>query len=135
MPLDLLPRTLWRMPAVWDDEDEGLFSTYSSASGVSISEDEKNVYVSVAVPGVEEKDIDITFDKGVLWVKGEADKEEKKDRKYYRRSTSSFSYRVSVPGDLDQNAEPEADYKNGVMHVVFPKSPKSQPKKISIKSK
>lgn len=128
MNLSLIPRTFW------DDSDD-LFSFSSSpSSGISVSEDNDKVYVSAALPGVDEKDIEITFDKGTLWVKGVVEeKEEDKKRKYYRQSSSNFSYQIAVPGDLDQNAEPEAMYKNGVMTVTFKKSPQSQPKKIAIK--
>lgn len=136
MAFELTTRPLWRIPSIWEDDDENWMSNFSSNTGVSISEDEGNVYVSAAVPGVDEKDIDITFDKGMLWIKGETKEEETdKKRKFYRRSANSFSYRVSVPGDIDMNTDPEADYKNGVMTVTFKKSPQSQPKKITVKTK
>ncbi|MBI2587229.1 Hsp20/alpha crystallin family protein [Candidatus Amesbacteria bacterium] len=102
---------------------------------VTISEDEKSVYVSVSTPGLAESDLDVKFDKGVLWVNGEKKKEEDdKKRKFYRRSESRFDYRVTVPGDIDTSVEPDAVYKNGIMTVKFSKSPRSQPKKITVKS-
>jgi HSP20 family protein len=132
---DMVPQSFFRFPTfrnIWDDEDD--FLTPSTPSGLSISEDDKSVYVDASLPGVDPKNIDITFDKGVVWIKGESAEEEKEGKKYYRRASSSFSYRVAVPGDLDQNSEPQATYKNGVMKVTFTKSPQSQPKKIAIKA-
>lgn len=120
-----------RFPSMWDDDDDTM--TVSSPSGLSVSEDEKNVYVEASMPGLDAKDIEVTFDKGVVWVKGEA-KEEEKNKKYYRRASRSFSYRVAVPGEVNPDAEPEATYKNGVMTVTFAKSPKKQPKKIAVKA-
>mgnify|MGYP000344849268 CR=1 FL=1 len=102
-------------------------------SGLSLSEDDKNVYVQASVPGVDPKDIEVTFDKGVVWIKGES-KDEEQNKKYYRKAASSFSYRVAVPGDIDSTQEPQASVKNGVMTVTFTKSPKAQPKKISVKT-
>jgi HSP20 family protein len=137
MAFDIMPRSFWRLPSIIEDDDDNWSLTPWSpnATGVSISEDEKTVTVGVAVPGLDEKDIEVTFDKGVLWVKGEKKEEEQdKKRKFYRRAASSFSYRVAVPGDLDLSKEPEATYKNGVMTVSFVKSPMAQPKKISVKS-
>lgn len=134
MTLDLAPTSFWRFPTfrtVWDDDDD--LAIAGTPSGISISEDNHHVYVEVAVPGVSPKDVEITFDKGVLWVKGES-KEEETGKKYYRRATSSFSYRVAVPGDIDQNVEPEAKAEHGMMKVTFTKSKQSQPKKIAIKS-
>lgn len=136
MSFDLIPRqSFLRLPTLWEDDDDWLTPTPANTSGVSVSEDDKNVFVTAAVPGVDEKDIDVTFDKGFIWIKGETKQEEQdKKRKYYRRSSNSFSYRVAVPGDLDLSVEPEATYKNGVMTVRFTKSPAVQPKKISVKS-
>lgn len=139
MAFDLIPNTLWnyspfRLPSISEDEEDWM-NIPSGPSSISISEDEQKVYVSAALPGVDEADIDMTFDKGYLWIKGEAKEEETdKKRKVYRRASSSFSYRVAVPGDVDLNKEPEANYKNGVMTVSFSKSPTSQPKKITVKT-
>lgn len=130
---DLTLNPLWRFPNFWDDDE--VSSITQNSTGLSISEDEKSVYIQAAMPGIEPIDIEITFDKGVLWIKGESKEvEEDKKKKFYRRLANSFSYRVAVPGDLDQNSEPEASYKNGIMTVAFAKSPKTQPKKITIKT-
>jgi len=112
----------------WNDD----LITSNNNNGLSISEDEKNVYVKAAVPGVDPKDIDLTYSKGVLTIKGEtSEKEEKK--KIIRQSRQSFYYQLTVPGDVDDKAEPEAKCKNGMMTIVFAKSPKLLPKKINIK--
>ena len=134
MAFDIISRPFARFPSIWDDDmDLPLAST--TPGGLSVSEDEKYVYISASLPGVEEKDIDLTFDKGSLWIKGESKQEEEdKKRKYYHKAASSFSYRLTVPGDLDPNVEPEASCTNGVLTVKFTKSPSSQPKKISVKS-
>ena len=139
MRLNILPRPFWNLPSL-TDEDEDMWlsgtSAYTSNSGISISEDEARVYITASTPGLDEKDIEVTFDKGVLWIKGEKKEvEDDKKKKYYRRSETSFSYRIAVPGDIDVSKDPDAEYKNGVMTVSFPKSPQSQPKKISVKSK
>ena len=136
MALDLVPSRFWSFPTRWFDMDEDEMSlTATSPSGLSISEDDKNVYVEAALPGLKSEEVEVTFDKGVLWIKGESKQEEKEEKKYYRKATRSFSYRVAVPGEVDMNKEPEATMENGVMTVAFPKHPKSQPKKISVKSK
>lgn len=138
MVLDLVPRRFWTFPSSsWFDMDEDdMPLAASNPSGISISEDDQHVYVESALPGVDPKDVEITFDKGVLWIKGETtEKEEDKKKKFYRRATSSFSYRVAVPGEIDPNVDPEAESKNGVMRISFTKHPKMQPKKISVKAK
>lgn len=134
MAVDLVASPFWRFPTLrplWE-EDEEMQITGGFPGGLSLSEDDNHVYVQVSLPGVNPDDVEITFDKGVLWIKGEV-KEEEEKKKYYRKAVRSFSYRVAVPGELDHNVEPEATSKHGVMTIAFAKSPKAQPKKISVK--
>jgi len=117
------------------EEVEAWLTNPNHQSNVAISEDDKKVYVEAALPGIDPKQIDITYEKGVVWIKGEAEeKEEDKKKKFYRHATKSFSYRVAVPGEIDVNTEPNATYKHGVMMITFTKSPKTQPKKIQVKT-
>lgn len=136
MAFDLVPRRLLSfptLPSIWD-EDEDWFNMPSTQTGLSISEDDKNIYVEAAVPGINPDNIEVTYQDGYVWVHGDVkDEERDKSRKYYRQSAQSFSYRVAVPGDVDPNVEPEATYKNGMMVITFAKSPASQPKKIKVK--
>ncbi len=138
MAYDLVPNNWFsfpsiKIPSIWEDDD--WLAGVTSASGLSISEDENNIYIETSLPGIDPQNIDITFQDGYLWVRGEEKEEDKdKNRKYYRHSSKAFSYRVAVPGDIDINSEPQATYKHGIMTVAFMKSPKSQPKKIQIKT-
>ena len=139
MALDLIPRRMLSFPSLslpdfWDEDEEWLISP-STQSGLSVYEDEDKVYVEAAVPGINPKDVEVTFQDGYLWIRGEAKEEERdKKKKYYRQASRSFSYRVAVPGEVDANKEPEATYKHGVMTISFAKSPKALPKKIQIKT-
>lgn len=132
----LVPKKLLMAPWFPSDLDSWWNNdliTSNNDSGLSISEDDKNVYVKAAVPGIDAKDIEITFNKGLLSIRAEStEKEEKK--KVIRQSRQSFVYQLTVPGDIDNNTEPEAKCKNGMMTVIFAKSPKVQPKKIAIKA-
>jgi HSP20 family protein len=132
MAFDIVPTSFWRVPmrSIWDDEDD--LTTMATSNNMSISEDEGHVYVEVAVPGIDPKDVEITFDKGILWVKGEA-KEEEHEKKYYRKAVSSFSYRVAVPGEIDMSVEPSAEARHGMMMITFTKSKASLPKRIAVK--
>jgi len=122
------------LPSIWNDED--FWPTFSNVpSNVSVSEDDKNVYIEAAVPGIDPKNIDITVKDGYVWVQGEQKEEEKdKKRKYYRRASQSFSYRVAIPADVDPNVDPAASCKHGMLLLTFAKSAKAQPKKIQIKT-
>jgi len=55
-------------------------------------------------------------------------------RKYYRKASRSFSYRVAVPGRIDETAEPEVKSRNGLLTVTFSKLAAVEPKKLKIKT-
>ncbi|MCL5666705.1 MAG: Hsp20/alpha crystallin family protein [Patescibacteria group bacterium] len=134
MAFDIIPRSFFG-PSRWSNFlDEEDWTSFLPSSGLTVSEDDDHVYVEAAVPGLDPDKVEITFDKGVLWIRGNQEAEEKDaNKKYYRKASSSFSYRVAVPGEIDESKEPEAYSKNGVMKVVFNKKPQTQPKKINVK--
>lgn len=122
-----------QLSAIWDDEN--WIPSQQTTNSVSISEDDKHVYIEAALPGITPEDIDITFEKGNVWIKGEIKEEqEDKKRKFYRQAASSFSYRIAVPGDIDSTKEPIATFKNGMVKITFVKAATAQPKKIQIKT-
>lgn len=134
MAFDIIPRSFWNTPvklsSIFDDED---WTNFMPSSGLSVSEDEKHVYIEAAVPGIDPDQVEVTYDKGVLWIKAASEqKEEDKQKKFYRRASSSFSYRVAVPGEVDDSSEPTAVCKNGVMKISFNKTPQTQPRKINV---
>jgi len=91
---------------------------------VDVSENDKEVIVTAEVPGMDENDIQVTFNKGVLVIQGEkrAEKEEK-DRRYHRveRSYGSFRREIMMPTEVDED-KITATFKKGVLTVVLPKS-------------
>ncbi len=105
------------------------------ASEASISD---NAYtIAVELPGVDEKDIDLIVDNGVVTVKGEkkTEKEEKGETWYFsERQYGSFSRSFRMPPDANE-AGVSADLKDGVLTITVPKtSPETEKsKKVKIK--
>lgn len=131
-----MPQNFWRfpiitVPSLMEDVDE-LLPTNNFFNGLSVFEDNKNVYVEASVPGIDPKEVEVTFDKGVLTIKA-GKKEEEKGKKYYRKATKFFFYRIA-PADLDPKAKPQAVCKNGVMTVTFAKAPVTKPQRIAVKT-
>jgi len=115
-------------------DDDWDLHEFTSPSGLSVSEDDHHVYIEAAVPGIKPDEIDMIFDKGVLWIKAEKKEEiEDKKKKFYRKSMSSFSYRVAVPGEIEESKQPDAICKNGILKVTFFKAKEGSSKKIPIK--
>ena len=107
------------------------------APKVDMTENDKEIKISAELPGVDEKDIDVSLQKDMLTIKGEK-KEEKEDKgkDYYRmeRSYGSFSRTIPLPVDVETDGV-EAKFKKGVLSITIPKTAKAvaETKKISVK--
>lgn len=81
------------------------------------SSDDRAYRIAIELPGVEEKDIEITVNDGMVTVKGEKreSREEKGETWYFsERQFGSFSRSFRLPADADQGAV-SADLKDGVL--------------------
>ncbi len=86
------------------------------------------------LPGIEEKDIELTLEGNVLTLKGERKLDEKEERDNYRRIESyygSFSRSFTLPETADRDSI-KADYKNGVLTVTIPQKPEMKPREIPV---
>lgn len=104
------------MSAFFMDE-EGMLP---HSSGISVFEEGSSVVIEAALPGLSAENIEVTHAHGYLLIEGER-KEEEKGRKYYRKATSDFFYRIPIPPGADFSAEPEAIFKDGIMRITFKK--------------
>ncbi len=127
-----LSQILQDWPDVWDDQPFSLASS-SVSRGLEMFETEKEVVVRVNVAGVAEDDIEVTFEKGVLYITASAAQEEKDDSKtYYSKSNWEYSYKVAVPGDINHDVEPGAQLRDGVLTINFQKAAKAQPRRLKV---
>ena len=105
-----------------------------------LKENEKEVVVRAEVPGLSESDIDLEISSdGYMTLSGEKkeQKEEHHKGKYFSEfSYGSFSRTIPLPYDLKYD-DAKADFENGVLTVVVPKSEPavSNKKKIAINKK
>lgn len=123
--------SLLRWPNIWEDEDWGV--TTSGPENLDVYETKDEVVVKANVAGVDPDKVEITFEKGVLTLTAREEVEEKEDKKYYKKATRSYAYRVAVPGNIDLGVEPEAKVNHGIVSVTFKKAEEAKPKKIMIK--
>ena len=96
-----------------------------NAKELDLYETEKEIVVRVNVAGVDEKDMDINLENGQLMISA-IKKEEGHDpqRKHYSKSTWSYSYKITLPSEIDEDQEPDATVKNGVLTIVFKRGKK-----------
>ena len=101
--------------------------------------DDGNAYrVTAELPGLSDKDIDVTKDGDLLTIKGEKKEErEQKEKGYFmsERHYGSFERTLRLPAGVD-DAKIEAKFDKGVLTVTLPKTAEAmtKPKKINIKS-
>lgn len=91
---------------------------------VDVSESDREVVVTADLPGMDENDVQVNFDRGVLTISGEKRTErEEKDKRYHRieRSYGSFRREVPMPCEVDED-KITATFKKGELKVVLPKS-------------
>lgn len=103
---------------------------------VEISDNDKEIKVTAEVPGLDEKDIEVLLDDGVLTLRGEKRSEtEDKDRQFSERYYGRFERRIPLGYEIEEDRI-DARFKNGVLSVTLPKTAKaqSQAKRIAIKS-
>ncbi len=103
----------------------------SSLPAVNIKEDDDNFEVDVAVPGLKKDDFDIKLEKDVLTISSEKETNtESNGNNYMRREFqySSFKRTFSLPENAVNGDKVEANYTNGVLHILLPKKEEVKPK-------
>ena len=111
------------------------FLTRGFSPPLDVAEKDESFELHMDIPGFAAKDIDVQVQGNTVTVSGT--REEEKDEKgktFHRieRSSGAFSRTVSLPCAVNEK-EIAAEYTNGVLSVVLPKSEEARPKKISVK--
>ncbi|QCI67467.1 Hsp20/alpha crystallin family protein [Phreatobacter stygius] len=88
---------------------------------MEMSETDREVRIAAEVPGLDEKDVEVLLQDGVLTLRGEKRAEtEDKDRQFTERLYGRFERRIAV-GEVDEDRV-KATFKNGVLTVTLPKT-------------
>jgi HSP20 family protein len=104
---------------------------------LDMTEDDEAFHINVELPGMDEKDLDVTLINHTLTIKGEKKEEkETKDKDVHRRERSYGYFRRSIelPADVDAD-KVAASYRKGVLTIDLPKSKQAQEqaKRIEVK--
>lgn len=86
------------------------------------------------LPGVNEKDLEISIQGNRISVSGKRESEQKKESEklyVYERSYGTFSRSFTLPDDIDSD-KTAAQLKDGVLTVMVPKRPGAQAKRIPL---
>lgn len=134
--MDRLFENLW---------SEGLASSLSSEDWarmevvpqLDVAEDDTSFSVKIDLPGMDEKDVDVTLSDRVLTVRGRKEEDkETKEKDFYRRERAFGSFRrsIEIPASIDAS-KIEASFRNGVLTIQLPKTREAQEKTRHIEVK
>jgi HSP20 family protein len=134
-PFSLLNQSFFR-PIFPEDADE--WPELAVTDGLNVYEEEGKVMVEAALPGVRDENIDVTYEDGVLHIKGrieEKEEEKKKNRVVHRmQKVSSFNYTTVLPRPINPESI-KATVDKGVLTVEADVAEAAKTKKIPVSIK
>jgi len=116
-----------------DSPDEAL-TTSNFAPPVDVYEDEHRITLKIEVPGIDEKDMDVSIENNTLTVRGTRSFEkEEKEANFQRveRMYGSFTRSFMLPNTIDPD-QVSAIYDKGVLKVSLVKRTEAKPKQIKV---
>ena len=126
-------------------EIDRVFDGFSTAFGrtakdlaptMDIAETDKDIEVTVELPGMQEKDVQLNLTDNVLTIRGEKKNEREETKKDYHlieRSYGSFTRSVALPAGVDAD-QIRAEMTKGVLKIAVTKPAPAQAKKIDVKA-
>ena len=113
---------------------EEALTTTSFAPPVDIYEDEHNIILKIEVPGIDEKDIDVSVQNNTLTVHGERkiEKEEKEENfRRVERQYGSFTRSFTLPSSVEPG-QVSARCDKGVLKINLAKKAEAKPTQIKV---
>jgi HSP20 family protein len=102
---------------------------------INLLEDKDNFYVEALTPGVDPQSMNVTATQNRLTLSGEKSSVgDIKPDAFHRneRASGKFVRTIDLPLEINE-AQIQAEYKNGLLVVTLPKAEKAKPKQISVK--
>jgi HSP20 family protein len=93
-----------------------------------VTETDDSIQVKAELPGMDQKDVEVTLDEDTLTIKGEKKEEKEQQEKNYHLSEVSYGqFRrvVALPAGIDKS-KAKAAMKNGVLRLTLPKTAESR---------
>jgi HSP20 family protein len=101
---------------------------------VEVREFDNEFIVTAELPGMKKDEVDIEYQNGVLFIRGEKveeKEEEKRNLLVWERQYGSFQRSFMLPNTIDQD-KITAEFQDGILRVVLPKAESAKGRKINI---
>jgi len=95
---------------------------------IDVRETAKEIRITAELPGMEEKDLEVSFLDGALTIKGEKNEEHEEDKGEVHRSERQygmFGRTIPLPAEVDPD-KVKAAFKKGVLKIILPKTKEAQ---------
>jgi HSP20 family protein len=125
----------WMDRAFAGSSDESTERRLTLTPRMDIAETEKGYELTADLPGMKDKDVDISVSSDVLTITGERGYEQESDGRSVHlseRGFGAFKRSFSLPDDVDQD-QIQARLKNGVLAIFLPKAEEAAPPSRQIK--
>lgn len=106
------------------------------APTMDIAETDKEIEITVELPGLQEQDVQLNIADNFLTIRGEKKSEREETKKDYHlveRSYGSFVRTVELPAGVNAD-HIKAEMAKGVLKISVPKPAPAQTKKIDVKA-
>lgn len=99
-----------------------------SAPKVDVAETDTAVVVTADLPGLDEKNVEVTLDDRLLTIRDRREEEKNETKRSYHlieRSYGEVQRAIQLPAGIDRD-QVKAAFKNGVLTVTLPKTPEAK---------
>jgi HSP20 family protein len=114
-------------------DDDHLLGQAWSGAPMAMWEDDDHICIEAELPGVADKDLDITVRNGMLHIRGERRAEEGRRYLYNGRLYGRFERVLTLPEAVNTD-DVQATLSDGILRIELPKSPEAKPKRITLKT-
>lgn len=117
-------------------EGDGPPGAFRGFPRTDLAESENDVTLTMELPGIDPKNVEVDVTGGLLTVRGEKKCEHEEQRSNYHfveRQYGTFHRAVQLPASADAD-KVSAVFKDGVLSVTIAKQPGAKPKRIAVKA-
>lgn len=121
---------------IFDWADKNFEHVGVNLPSVNLKESDKKLEIEMAVPGMTKEDFKVEIDNNMIIISSEKEEKKEESRKKGNYIKKEFSYQsfyrsFFLPDYIDDN-KIEANYKDGILHVIIPKKDNGKKKTKNI---
>jgi len=108
--------------------------TGAGSAAMEAYEDDGSLVLTVQAPGFKPEQLDVSVDRGILTIRGQAMADERHGRREYlvrEHRTGSFARCLRLPPWVDIDGA-RATFEHGVLRLIFPKAERATPRRVPI---